>query len=210
MIGRTLVLLAVSLISIQKPVSGQGSRMNESGDRLMMNLSISYYGDLELEDPLRIEPGLMIDYTLAVISNRSKDPRVYRQLSFKPSVGFYKRKDYHTGFLVWSQIGYKVIRPAGLYLEVTAGPGYLHTFYNAPVYVQEADGSFTEKGVDGDAHVIVGGELALGWDFYRNSNLPIGAFASGGLYGRYPHNSDWVRHKFLKFGLLYTFTKKQK
>ena len=173
----------------------------------MIPISFSYYADLELESPLRVEPGFMIDLTFPLVSNAKNVPTHYRELHFKPSIGVYQRKDYHTGMLIWTQLGYKAIRRSGLFWEFNAGPGYLHTFYNATVYVQNEDGSFSEKKIAGDAHLIAGGDLALGWDFTRKTNVPIALFLSGGFYGRYPHNKNWARHKFLKLGFSYVFTK---
>ncbi|MCP4125073.1 MAG: hypothetical protein GY751_25340 [Bacteroidetes bacterium] len=177
-----------------------------SNDRLI-SIGLSYYGDIELADPASLEPGLLIDLNFPIVSNAKNNPKHYRQLSFKPSLGFYQRKDYHTGMLIWTQIGYKAVRRSGFLWELNAGPGYLHTFYNAPVYFQNDDGSFSEKKVVGDAHAILGGELMIGWDFYRNVGVPVEIFVSGGFYGRYPHNTNWARHKFLKIGAAFVLGK---
>ena len=140
-------------------------------------------------------------------SNASKSPEHYREFHFKPSFGFYQRKNFHTGMLIWPQLGYKGIRRSGAFWELNFGPGYLHTFYNAPVYEQLEDGSFSEKKAEGDFHIIAGGDLSVGWDFTRKRDIPFAVFLAGGFYGRSPHNRNWARHKFLKLGFSYVIRK---
>lgn len=169
----------------------------------MIPISFSLYGDLELEKPLRWEPGFFIDLTVPVASNARKSPKTYRQLSFKPSLGFYNRRDYHTGVLFWTQLGMKTIRPSGFFWELHGGPGYLHTFYNAPVYVQNDDGTFSQKKLVGEPNLMAGGELGIGWDLAWSAGVPVAVFMSGGMYGQFPYNEQWARHKFIKIGFSY-------
>ena len=171
----------------------------------MIPLSLSYYMDLELESPVRVDPGLLIDLTFPIASNAGKSSNHYREFHFKPTFGFYKRENYHTGMIIWTQLGFKGIRRSGAFWEINAGPGYLHTFYNAPVFAQNPDGSFSEQKVEGDFHAMVGGDLSIGWDFARSTEIPISVFVGGGFYGRFPHNSNWARHKFMKIGFSYVF-----
>lgn len=200
---QTLLFLALSLVPASLS-AGPGEK-SASGNPRIMVLSASLYGDLELSDPPRWEPGLFFDLSLPIASNARNNPVHYRQFSFKPSLGFYQRKDFHTGILLWAQIGYKAIRRSGYFWEISAGPGYLQTIYNAPVYAQAEDGSFYRRRPVGEPHVVAGGELAAGWDFYRKRDFPFQVFISGGFYARYPNNQHWARHKFIKIGISYVF-----
>ena len=196
------------LFLIQGTLMAQGNKASNSSVKRMIPITLAYYGELELEDPVRSEPGLMIEFTVPLVSNIKSNPKHLRQLTLKPVIGFYNRKDYHTGVMLWTQVGFKTIRRSGFFWSVNAGPGYLHTFYNAPVYEQQDDGSFSQKKFVGEPNAILGGEIDLGWDFMKKREVPLSFFIGGGFWGEYPSNDQWTRHKFTKLGISYVIAKR--
>lgn len=168
--------------------------------------------DMKQGNPISFSPGLMFDVGLRVM-NKEKDKArgtLTREFYVKPFLGFYKRADYHTALMIGTDLTYRATRPTGIFWDFNIGTGYMHLFYNTPVY-EYVDGGFERKRFQGYSNVVVKGAVNVGYDFgHNNSALPLGVFVGGGMFFRYPNNASWPFHPYVQLGLMYTLKKDKK
>lgn len=179
-------------------------------------IQLSAISVLDVGDPIRYAPGMFVDYGIRLtgsskertrynargLSSQTKD----RDLYLKPFLGFYKREDYHTALMLGTEFTFRATSPGGFFWDANVGAGYMHLFFNAPVYVYE-NGSFEEKKLQGYANVIAKGSVNFGYDLSKSGKLPLGIYTGLGFMFRYPNNSIWVRSPYFQLGAMYTLKK---
>lgn len=185
-----------------------------------MPIQLAAITNMDVGDPISYSPGMFLDIGIRIAGSsteknkfgsaqgvvRTKD----RDFYLKPFLGFYKREDYHTAVMVGTDLTFRSTGAGGFFWDANIGAGYMHLFFNAPVYVFE-NGTFEEKKFQGYANVIAKGSVNFGWDFGKaNGGLPIGVYTGAGFFFRYPNNSNWVRSPYLQLGIMYTLKKDKK
>jgi hypothetical protein len=185
-----------------------------------MPIQLAAITNMDVGDPISYSPGMFLDVGIRLAGSsrekskfgatqsvaRTKD----RDFYLKPFLGFYKREDYHTAVMVGTDLTFRSTGAGGFFWDANIGAGYMHLFFNAPVYVFE-NGTFEEKKFQGYANVIAKGSVNFGWDFGKaNDGLPIGVYTGAGFFFRYPNNSNWVRSPYLQLGIMYTLKKDKK
>lgn len=185
------------------------TELNAQDGEKKLPIQVAAITDLDLGDPISYSPGMMVDVGLRLLNKpKIKGDRVRdRELYLKPFLGFYKREDYHTAVMLGTEITYRATYPSGIFWDANIGGGYMHLFYNTPVYEYQ-NGSFKEKKLQGYANVVMKGSLNIGVDLSKkNDRIPLGMYIGGGLFYRYPNNDYWVKHPYFQLGVMYTFKK---
>lgn len=196
------IILTLVVLQLHQEVAAQ------DGDK-KWPIQVAAISDMDLGDPISFSPGMMVDFGIRLMNKpKIKGSRVRdREFYLKPFLGFYKRQDYHTATMIGTDITYRATYPSGVFWDFNAGAGYMHLFYNTPVYEYD-NGSFTKKKFQGYANVVVKGAINFGMDFSKNNDrLPLGVYAGAGLFFRYPNNSYWVKHPYVQLGVIYTIRK---
>lgn len=199
-----------------------GHSMAESPSK-KMPLQVAVISDLDVGNPIRYSPGMMVDYGIRLFNKPKDKARAGsvgnygiltkdRELYLKPFAGFYKREDYHTALMIGTELTYRATSPSTFFWDVNAGAGYMHLFYNAPVYVYDPkSNSFSEKKFQGYSNVVAKGSINFGLDFSKKEGaIPIGFYLGAGMLFRYPNNTEWVRHPYLQLGSMFTIKKMKK
>lgn len=202
-------LFAVFLFFI---LFGFSEHISAQDNQKKLPIQVAAITDMDLGDPISFSPGMMLDVGIRLMNKpKIKGTRVReREFYLKPFLGFYKREDYHTAVMLGTDITYRATYPSGIFWDANIGAGYMHLFYNTPVYVYE-NGSFTEKKFQGYANVVIKGAVNLGYDFSKNNEkLPLGIYVGGGMFFRYPNNDHWVKHPYMQLGVMYTIRKDKK
>lgn len=202
---RSAVLFSAFFGLVQGQLSAQENQKK-------LPIQVAAITDMDLGDPISFSPGMMLDVGLRIMNKpKVKNQRIReREFYVKPFLGFYKREDYHTAVMLGTDLTYRATYPSGIFWDVNIGAGYMHLFYNTPVYVYE-NGSFTQKKLQGYANVVIKGAINLGIDLSKNNEkLPLGVYVGGGMFYRYPNNDHWVKHPYLQLGLMYTIRKDKK
>lgn len=178
-------------------------------DQKKLPIQVAAISDLDLGDPISYSPGMFVDVGLRIMNKPKVNGSRIREREFyvQPFVGFYKREDYHTALMLGTDLTYRATYPSGIFWDANIGTGYMHLFYNTPVYVYE-NGSFTQKKFQGYPNVVIKGALNLGVDLSKNhEKVPLGIYVGGGMFFRYPNNHSWVKHPYLQLGVMYTIRK---
>lgn len=199
------VLFSALFGLVRMPLSAQENQKK-------LPIQLAAITDMDLGDPISFSPGMMLDVGLRIMNKpKVKNQRIReREFYVKPFLGFYKREDYHTAVMLGTDLTYRATYPSGIFWDANIGAGYMHLFYNTPVYVYD-NGSFTRKRFQGYANVVIKGSINLGIDLSKNNeNLPLGVYVGGGMFYRYPNNDYWVKHPYLQLGLMYTIRKDKK
>ncbi|MCO5248380.1 MAG: hypothetical protein M9887_05470 [Chitinophagales bacterium] len=174
-------------------------------------IQLAAISDMDIGNPIAFSPGLMFDIGFRLMNKPKINTKGIREREFyiKPFAGFYKREDYHTAVMIGTDLTYRATYPAGVFWDFNVGTGYMHLFYNTPVYEYNAsNNSFKEKKLQGYSNVVVKGAIDFGYDFSKNNaRVPLGVYAGMGLFFRYPNNDNWVRHPYGQLGLIYTIRK---
>ncbi|HUH74017.1 MAG TPA: hypothetical protein VLZ75_06370 [Chitinophagales bacterium] len=203
------LILAVLLISFLRISTTEVSAQD---NQRKIPIQVSAISDLDLGDPISFSPGMMLDVGLRIMNKPKINGSRIREREFyvKPFLGFYKREDYHTALMLGTDLTYRATYPSGIFWDANAGAGYMHLFYNTPVYKYE-NGTFTQKKFQGYANVVIKGAINLGFDLSKNNEkLPLGFFVGGGMFFRYPNNHSFVMHPYLQLGAMYTIRKDKK
>ena len=196
-------VLIFSLLALHNTIA------QESGKKLPIQLAA--ITDMDIGNPISFSPGMMFDIGLRIMNKPKVNQRGIREREFylKPFVGFYKREDYHTALMVGTDLTYRATYPSGVFWDFNVGSGYMHLFYNTPVYeYNSSDNSFKRKKFQGYSNVLVKGAIDLGFDLSKNNErVPLGIYIGMGLLMRYPNNASWIRHPYGQLGLMYTIRK---
>lgn len=202
---RSAVLFSAFFGLIQGALSAQENQKK-------LPIQVAAITDMDLGDPISFSPGMMLDIGLRIMNKPKVKNQKIREREFyvKPFLGFYKREDYHTAVMLGTDLTYRATYPSGIFWDANIGAGYMHLFYNTPVYVYE-NGNFTQKKFQGYANVVIKGAINLGIDLSKNNEkLPLGIYVGGGMFYRFPNNDHWVKHPYLQLGLMYTIRKDKK
>ncbi len=210
----------VMLICMLIPFVGHGQTASSEdiSSTKKNTLGISYYGDLSFnEKSFKINPGLEVNYAWQILgksyhkgnsySNSYKD----RQMFLKPFFNFYIRQHYQTGVGLGADLSYRSTSAKGLFWDVAIGGGYLHTFYNDPVYEQVNDSTFKQIRFQGNPNVMIRGNLHVGYDCSKKyQGIPVAFFIGGGTFLRYPQAHAWVIRQYIDAGVNIILSKKSK
>lgn len=202
-----LQLLSAVLLSTGIFLNTENIHAQEEQKKLP--IQVAAITDMDLGDPISFSPGMMLDVGIRLTNKpKIKGERVRdREFYLKPFLGFYKREDYHTAVMLGTELTYRATYPAGLFWDANIGGGYMHLFYNTPVYVYD-NGSFKQKKFQGYANVVLKGSINVGVDLSKNNDrIPLGIYVGGGMFFRYPNNDSWVKHPYLQLGAIYTIKK---
>jgi hypothetical protein len=168
-------------------------------------LGIHYYADLDVGSPIRVDPGFGIDAGWRLIGRESNkiSKSVETDICLKPGFSFFLRKNYYNAIVLSAALSWRTTFSKGFFFELVATPGYMHKMYNADVY-EYSNGTFEKKRAS-DPNLYLGGDLNVGYDFSKKKeDNGLGIIAGLGFFWRYPNNTQFVRHQYLKFGLTYT------
>ena len=168
-------------------------------------LGIHYYADLDAGSPIRIDPGFGIDAGWLLVGRESNNSSksIETDICLKPGFSFFLRKNYYNAIVLSAGLSLRTTFSKGLFFEIQATPGYMHKMYNADVY-EYSNGTFEKKRAS-DENLYLGGDINIGYDFSKKKeDNGLGIIAGLGFFWRYPNNTEFVRHQYLKFGLTYT------
>lgn len=199
-----VVFISTCLLTIQESYAQDNQKK--------LPIQLAAITDMDLGDPISFSPGMMLDVGIRLMNKpKIKGDRIRdREFYLKPFLGFYKREDYHTAVMLGTDITYRATYPSGIFWDANIGAGYMHLFYNTPVYVYE-NGSFEQKKFQGYANVVAKGSLNIGIDLSKNNErVPLGIYVGGGMFFRYPNNDSWVKHPYLQLGVIYTLKNKSR
>jgi hypothetical protein len=192
---------------------------NSNGESFKKNsIGIAYFGDLSFNNKkFAINPGIELNYAWQLYGKRTRKGNEYstkfkdRQFFLKPFVFVDVRKHYNTSIALGADITYRSTFPNALYWDLGLGTGYMHSFYNDPVYEQVNDSTFKKVRVEGNPNVIVRGNLHIGYDCSKNeSGLPLAFYFGGGIFIRYPQSNAWIVRQSLEAGVNIFLTPKKK
>lgn len=203
------LILAVILVSFFRISTLEVSAQD---NQLKIPIQVSAISDLDLGDPISFSPGMMLDVGLRIMNKPKINGSRIREREFyvKPFLGFYKREDYHTALMLGTDLTYRATYPSGIFWDMNVGAGYMHLFYNTPVYKYD-NGTFTQKKLQGYSNVVIKGAVNIGFDVSKNNErIPLGIYVGGGMFSRYPNNHSFVYHPYVQLGVMYTIRKDKK
>lgn len=90
------------------------------------------------------------------------------------NLGFFRNKVIGNTFMLDLDFGYRYTHKRGIYLETSLGLGTLNQYHPRKIYQQNStDGSYQKVGNKGIFASAIALKLGIGYDFSKNSNLPI-------------------------------------
>lgn len=200
-----LILLAIILTT-------SGHAGDKSSYRKAI-IGINYLADIDVGDPLRFEPGFNLEGGWRLLGRESSNGKsssstTETDIYLKPGFSYFKRANYYTGLVISSGLCLRTTFKRGVFFEINATPGYMHKIYNADVY-DYSNGSFSKSRAS-DPNLFLGGDINMGIDFSKKKETSgIGLIGGAGFFWRFPNNSSWVRHQYLKLGLTFTVRTKR-
>ncbi len=75
-----------------------------------------------------------------------------------------------------TEIGFRLTLPFGLFGDVGAGVGYLHSFHPRAIFRMNADGGFAKAKDGGKSAALLSAALGIGFDFSRRLGWPVSVF----------------------------------
>jgi hypothetical protein len=156
-----------------------------------------YFGELVLH------PGLSfgIDYTL-IQKNRIT-------FHWDSEIGGYKHKWNHNALFVRSGIGTR-FPIYSLFVDLTLGAGYLHSFADGTIYQRSSSGGVEKATNWGNPHFMPYSMFLMGWDGTRNSTLPVMIRFGAEVYLQSSFNQIYLPHVAAKLGFTYKFKRKNR
>lgn len=90
------------------------------------------------------------------------------------NLGFIKNQVIGNTIILDLDLGYRYTAQRGLFIETALGIGILNQFHPSDIYVQDAStGNYESVKDEGTFASLIGLKMGTGYDFSRNSNLPI-------------------------------------
>jgi len=210
----------ILLFSVFLPLLAQGQSADNSdiSSSKKNSVGIAYFGDLSFnEKSFRVNPGMEVNYAWQILGKSYHKGNAYstsykeRQMLLKPYFNFYIRKHYQTGVGLGADLSYRSTGAKGLFWDIGIGGGYLHTFYNDPVYEQVNDSTFKQIRFQGNPNVMIRGNVHIGYDCSKKyQGIPVAFFIGGGTFLRYPQAHSWVIRQYLDAGVNIMLSKKSK
>lgn len=118
--------------------------------------------------------------------------------------GYYHARN-STSLFTALELGYRCTSGFGLYVELTAFAGYLHSFVDGAIY-ELRDGALQKAANVGRPFFMPGGSLGLGFDFKRvRGRFPVAVFLKQFAFGQYPLDHQWVPNIGVEMGIALSF-----
>lgn len=188
---KVLFIIFIALITV---VTGFSEETEKQGifDMDEIPLSITYFGETVTH------PGLMIGSEVELAGNGR------HHLLWTANIGTYVHVRNHVGLFVNSEIGWRVTRPSGYFMDAFLGLGYLHVWPQGTVY-EVVNNTVQEVTATGSPKFMPTFSWGFfGWQFDRFSIHSRLQF-----FGEYPYNSYMLPHITVQLGAtIYFDTKK--
>ncbi len=124
-------------------------------------------------------------------------------LFFEINAGFYLHEGFQNAMFLGFDLGYSYETPIGLGASVSAGLGYLHTFYPGPVY-EHSDGEFEQVRDYGMPHLIFSIPLEINYNLATHVGIPLTPYVQYRPLVQMPGIRGWgihaLPHTFLLVG----------
>jgi len=161
-------------------------------DKNVIPINVSYFGET------LVHPGIEIGY----------ENTFYKSFNFTVSLGTYIHQRNHVGLFLNTGLNWRHTFPIGYSMEFGLGLGYLHTWeHGGDTYVVDDNGKVSVKPKYGRPHFMPSVKLGLlGWDFRKNTDIPLRLNADIIVFGQYPFNNYMMPHAALKLGATYYFS----
>ncbi len=159
-------------------------------------IKMDYFGEVVLH------PGLTIGIEYSLKEND------WVNLHWDTEIGGYYHKWNHTGLLIKSSIGTRVVFPFAFLIDLNLGVGYLHTFPQGNVYIKDEKGGVVKDVNWGSPHFMPTTSLLIGWDGAKNRELPVLIHLGIEAYLESSFNQIFLPHAALKVGVVYKLKKK--
>jgi hypothetical protein len=168
----TLSLIVLGLASL---TNAQEIAPNGTPKDKKYGLVLGYYGNKLTEAGVQVG----LENYLATTANF----QVVSTLLFN----VYSKKNVHTALSLNPRIGVRHTANWGLTTEGHLGLGYLHRFYEYDQYKLDDSGAIVKQGKAGQSSVMPNIAIGFGYDFSRNSKLPLALFIRPSVNWNYPN-----------------------
>ncbi|WNG29904.1 hypothetical protein F0U62_42265 [Cystobacter fuscus] len=186
-LSRPSVRLALAAVISAAALLSSLARADESPTRLP--LTVAYFGET------LVHPGLTVGTELSLVRGGSG------AIILTGNLGGYVHPRNHVGLFASAEVGGRLTASFGLYGELLAGAGYLHTFLQGPAYVVSPDGAVQPAADTGRPSLLPTASLGLGWDLQRNGVAPLALFTRVTLFGQFPFNHRLLPHAAVQLGV---------
>jgi hypothetical protein len=130
---------------------------------------------------------------------------------FYQSVGlnYYYAKYSTSGIVINSEVGFRYKFKFGLFADAGIGVGYAHLFRPAAIYKQNSNGEYEQVRDWGTPRLLADLFFLAGYDFRKNSELPLSLYLKYGNYIDilYAPDIPALPHNIFQIGARYFFSK---
>ncbi len=194
---RTAFLIVISAVTSLTPVAAHDDPgfTGNAVDVAFLSEALTLPSFRVVDRP--VHPGMMAAYEHPW---RTFD-RSY--LFVEVNIGFYLHEGFQNGMFLGFDLGYSYETLAGLGASVSAGVGYLHTFYPGPVY-EHSDGEFEQVRDYGMPHVVISVPLEINYNLAPRVGIPLTPYVQYRPLVQIPGIRGWgihaLPHTFLLVG----------
>jgi hypothetical protein len=151
-------------------------------DLTFFNHAVAMPSDGIILSPLH--PGFSLGTEYAYAEGRRG--RLFQGLA----AGYYYNKFNAKALFLQTSAGYRYTLGLGLFGDVAAGLGYLHSFHPRPIYGLNAQGEFERATDAGKGALMVLAAVGIGYDFRRKIGWPVSVFLRYQPYIQTPYNLE--------------------
>jgi hypothetical protein len=145
-------------------------------------------------------PGFMIGGEIYLSSTKNYKVLASLQYNFFTASGFY------TAHHIAPRIGFRATADFGLLAESYFGIGYIYRQYQYDQYILDGNGTIVNQGRAGISSAVPNVVLGIGYDFSKNSNLPLTFFTRPSVSFFYPNGQVTFEATFaLEAGIIVSF-----
>ncbi|HMQ06633.1 MAG TPA: hypothetical protein PKC30_04990 [Saprospiraceae bacterium] len=102
--------------------------------------------------------------------------------------GLYHHPTFHTLLYAQYELIFRRQYSGGFFYDAGPGFGVSRTFVAGPVYEVNDQGHIDQKSLPGHFYVLMSGSGSLGYNFGKNSNLPLKMFLKSSIFLMGPYN----------------------
>lgn len=178
-------LTLAGVLAVQAPTEAPAVPVVRPSGPRPLPLTLAYFGETAAH------PGGMLG------TERTVWQSGWHQAVVGANLGGYRHVGNHTGLFTNAEVGYRLMFPSGLSLELNGGLGYLHTILDGTVYTAGADGTPVISGDWGRPALMPSTALGVGYGLDEGTRL----FARLQVFGQYPYNLATLPHMATQVGV---------
>jgi hypothetical protein len=167
------------------------------------NLKISYNSAL-------IYPGVRagIEVPLHIIHKIKVKKSGYQKMLLKEryvtgNLSWYHHPTFQDNIYFTVEYGLRRTLKSGFFSEFSPGFGYSRTFLGATTYTVDDNGNVSIKRYAGYNYAMFILSAGFGWDFSKESSIPIALFSKLSMLTMFPYSSSIFLQPTLEFGFIY-------